>query len=211
MDTENTPYSIKKPEGWDNIAAFSRGGDKPPADEAEMILNQFLENIKLENCVYFPDVVNAIFRRVPAKIQAENYGHLRPGNSFVLQDTTAKAQFYRVNEPVPIVQLAADTTGRSRRDNAEYGVLLKAGEGLNYEINSPIDQVLKALVKVKAVTEEPRIFIVLDQKPIIVSQNFETGEWYYNQSTPMTIKTGRHDLKLGVSRGQVIVDWIEIR
>jgi len=29
MDTKNTPYSIKKPEGWDKIAAFSRGGEKP--------------------------------------------------------------------------------------------------------------------------------------------------------------------------------------
>src|SRR5690606_31234963 len=76
MDTHNTPYSIVKPEGWDAIAEYTRNDSiKPSKELAEKAFNELLENIKLENCTYYPDVVNSILRTVPAKIEAENYGH----------------------------------------------------------------------------------------------------------------------------------------
>ncbi len=60
MDTQNTPYSINKPENWDLIAEYTRGGAKPDSLLAEKAFNDLLENIKLANCVYFEDVTNAI-------------------------------------------------------------------------------------------------------------------------------------------------------
>lgn len=211
LDTKNTPYSIIKPDGWEKIVAYSRGGEKPQADEAEAILHQFLENIKLEKCEFFPDVVNAVFRRIPARIQAENYGHLGAGYSYVLNDTSKNAEFYRLNEPVPIIQLSDSAGQRSRRDEDEYAVVLRKGEGLNYEINSTLDQVVKILIKVKAKSANPQIFAFLDRKPIVLSQNFSTEQWYYNQGTPTTVTKGKHDLKIGVGRGEVVIDWIEVR
>jgi hypothetical protein len=212
MATTNTPYSVVKPEGWDKIAAFSRGGEKPNAEEAEAILNQFLENIKLENCEYFNDVVTAVFRRVPARIEAENFGHLGEGNSFVIKDTSTLSEYYRTNEPVQIVLIEPDSTNNPKRDGANYGVRLKAGEGLNFAVHTRIDRVMKILVKVKAVSpQRPIMFMAMDQKPVQLSQNYDLDQWYYNQSSPMTYKIGKHDLKLMVDRGEVIVDWIELR
>ena len=77
METRNTPYSIKTPQDWKVMMAYSRntGGDKPTTEMARKALNELLQNIRLENCVFFPDVVNAIFRRVPGTVEAENYGH----------------------------------------------------------------------------------------------------------------------------------------
>ncbi|MBN1465721.1 glycoside hydrolase family 5 protein [candidate division KSB1 bacterium] len=210
MATRNTPYSIKEPEGWEKIAAYSRGGEKPSAPEAEAILSQFLQNIKLENCTYFDDVVSAIFRRVPARIEAENYGHLGDGNSYELQDTSHTAQHYRINEPVPIIKIS-EAEEHSRRDDAEYAVILKAGEGLNYEINTSIDRIMKVIVKIKANSEGPIIFMALDKKVTPMSQNYSREQWFFNQSSPMTVTRGRHDLKIMVDRGEVIVDWIEMR
>ncbi|MBN1558814.1 glycoside hydrolase family 5 protein [candidate division KSB1 bacterium] len=210
MDTKNTPYSIVKPEGWDAIADYSRGGEKPSAQQAEVILQQFLDNIRLENCIYFEDVVNAFFRRVPARIEAENYGHLGEGNSYEIQDISQNAQYYRINEPVPIIKIAGDE-GRSRRDNSEYAVVLKAKEGLNYEINTTIDRVMKIMIKVKAKSDRPYVFMALDQKPVQLSQNYSREQWFYNASPPMTVTRGRHDLKIMVDRGEVIIDWIEMR
>jgi len=34
MKTQNTPYSIKAPPGWDTIRAYSRGQDRPSRDVA---------------------------------------------------------------------------------------------------------------------------------------------------------------------------------
>ena len=53
MDTQNTPYSIKKPANWDLISEYTKGGTKPDAAIAEKALNELLENIKIANCYLF--------------------------------------------------------------------------------------------------------------------------------------------------------------
>lgn len=209
MDARNAPYSIKKPDGWDKIAAFSRGGDKPEPAEAEIILNTFLENIKLAHCEYYPDVVNSIFRRLPAKIQAENFGHRGAEQSYHLNKKNSNALYYRTHEPVPIVQLEKNHAKNWRRNTARYAVELQGGEWLNYEINSPIDQVLLMLLKVKALTADPAVHIEIDGNPIALSSNYKVDAFFYNRSTPTTISKGRHDLRLVVDSGRVVVDWMQ--
>ena len=118
------PYSIKRPEGWDQVAAFSRGRAKPLRQAAQQTLDELLENIKLENCVYYPDVVNAILRRVPGSVEAENYGHDGAGKSYSVKDASVRSEYYRTSEPVPVViadglkgesQVTLETAGESVR------------------------------------------------------------------------------------------------
>ena len=52
--------------------------------------------------IYFEDVCNAILTRVPAKIEAENYGHDGFNRSYFVADTVNKSKFYRKDEPVKI-------------------------------------------------------------------------------------------------------------
>ncbi|MDZ7315856.1 MAG: cellulase family glycosylhydrolase [candidate division KSB1 bacterium] len=207
MDTKNTPYSIKRPEGWDKIVEFSRGGEKPSAEEALRSLNQLLENVKLENCDFFPDVVQAVFRRVPARIQAENYGHEGEGLSYALLDPTGFAKVYRPNEPVPIVELPEE----SEHDRKAYGVVLQADEWLAYPINSAIDQVLKVMVKARAETQLPDMHIELDGKKIALGRNYYPGKFYFNFSVPFVIPKGSHEIKLVVDEGKLTIDWFELQ
>ena len=74
MDTRNTPYSIKLPAQWAAVAAYSRDGEKPSREIAQQAFDELLVNIRLENCVFFPDVVNAMLRRAPGRIEGENFG-----------------------------------------------------------------------------------------------------------------------------------------
>ena len=209
MDTTNTPYSIIKPEGWEKIAAFSRGGEKPSEEEAKIILDQFLENIKLANCEYYPKVANAIFRRLPARIEAENYSHRGNGVSYRLADTLSTSQHYRTNEPVKILALPHANQVNDRNKNQDFAVQLKAGEWLHYQVNSSIDQILKVLVKVKADSDAPEFHLELDERIINVNANFQNKNFVYGSSVPATIKKGRHNLKLVVDKGSIVVDWFE--
>jgi len=209
MDTKNTPYSIKKPEGWDKIAAFSRGGEKPDPAEAKIILDQFIENIKLENCDYYEEVVNALFRRLPGLIEAENFTHRGEGISFHVINPHSRSKHYRPNEPVPINKLSGDRLGNNRRNNAAFAVRLQEGEWLHYEINSPKDQILKALVKVKSKTPKAALHLELDDKVLDLNTNFSPNTFVYGNSQPTTILRGQHDLKMVVDKGVVIVDWLQ--
>jgi hypothetical protein len=131
MDTKNTPYSIKKPENWDLIAEYTKEGQKPDSLVSEKAFNELLENIKLENCEFFEDVTNAIFNRIPGKIEAENYGHQGLNYSYFVNDTSKKSQFYRVKEPVKI--LLNDST--KKEHVSEQYVLLNENEWANYDFN----------------------------------------------------------------------------
>ncbi len=102
MDTQNTPYSIKRPNDWDLISAYTKGSSRPDSIRAEKIFNELLENIQLANCDYFEDVCNAILTRIPAKIEAENYGQGGYNRSYFVKDTLNKSKFYRTSEPVKI-------------------------------------------------------------------------------------------------------------
>jgi hypothetical protein len=146
MDTTNTPYSINRPAGWDQIVAYSRGDDKPSIQVAQKAFDELIENIKLENCVYFPDVVNAILRRVPGRIEAENYGHQGPGRSYFVKDAAQKAKHYRTSEPVPIVPLDPDDT----RLRAGQCIRLGEGEWTAYEVDTRGYGQLRATIRAKA-------------------------------------------------------------
>jgi endoglucanase len=61
----NNPVGIKQPEGYDKLLNYWSGkGEKPSETEAWTILQQLLQNIKLENNIFHPDVVDALFRQV---------------------------------------------------------------------------------------------------------------------------------------------------
>src|SRR5208282_432423 len=98
---------------------FSRqsGADKPSPEASQKAFDELLQNIRLENCVFFPDVVNALFRRVPGKVEAENYDHEGLNNSYFVKTNTARAGYYRTSEPVPVELL--EKNGQAIRLNAD--------------------------------------------------------------------------------------------
>jgi endoglucanase len=204
MDTTNTPYSIKRPSGWDQVVAYSRGRDKPSAEVAQRAFDELIENIKLANCVYFPDVVNAILRRLPGKLEAENYGHRGAGKSYSVRDASQKAKYYRTSEPVPVEPLEPDDT-RLRRGQC---IKLSAGEWTGYEFNNPRWGEFHASVRAKA-EAVPAVFEISSdegQGPTITIT--ETG-WNEIDLGYVDLAEGAHTATLTVTEGTVYFDWLK--
>jgi hypothetical protein len=78
MQCASSPYSVKKPEHWDALLAYTKGGAKPSKTESVAMLDEYLENMKLENCVENPEVTNAVFRCPPCSLRATDFDQL-PG------------------------------------------------------------------------------------------------------------------------------------
>lgn len=202
MDTANTPYSINKPEGWDAIAQYSRDGTKPDAALAQKAFDQLLENIKLQNCVYFPDVVNAMFRRIPGRVEAENYGHQGEGKSYFVKDASQKAKNYRTEEPVPIDAFQ----GQGRRGSSGQYVTLNEGEWTAYDVRSLAPQTLTAKIRVKADSVPAAFTVSLNGK----EQKIEIAEtgWKEISLDKAEFLKDWNSVKIQVTGKTVNVDWI---
>ncbi len=203
MDTTNTPYSIERPSGWDQIVAYSRGQGKPSAEVARKAFDELIENIKLENCVYYPDVVNAILRRIPGKIEAENYGHRGAGKSYYVKDASYRSPYYRTSEPVPVEALE----GSDRRPRGGQCIKLQAGEWTTYEFSNRTPREFHATVRAKA-DAVPAVFEVTSKGNGPTITIAQTG-WNEIDLGYVDLASGDHTATVEVLEGTVYFDWLE--
>ncbi len=206
MDATNAPYSINRPDGWDEIVAYSRGRDKPSKELAQKAFDQLIENIKLENCVYFEDVVNSMLRRAPARIEAENYGHDGLNKSYFVKDTSPNSKLYRTSESVP-VEMADSQGNRRRRSSAQY-IVLKAEEWTAYTIDGLQSQSFDLVVKAKATTAPASFTFSLNGS----DQKIEISDTDWKDIDLKTIKArqGANDIRVKVNSGTICFDWLSL-
>ena len=225
MDTTNTPYSIRPPENWDKVARYAgslegnkpegRGyGDtrqyheKPAPEEALKIFNEFIENIKLKNCVYFENVVSSIFRRVPAKIEAENFGRQGEGKSYSVLEPREISKIYRTEEPVKIELFNEVMTGQSRRP-VDLCAILQKSEWLAYDFNSFTDKKLDLVVNVKSEKGKGKLkFSAGDQN---VEIEVLEGDWTEIYAGKIKVNKGKNSIKMTVTEGILKIDWFELK
>ncbi|MFN8255309.1 MAG: cellulase family glycosylhydrolase [Bacteroidales bacterium] len=205
MDTKNTPYAIKRPENWELISAYSEGNQKPDAAAAEKVLDEFLNNIKLANCQFYPEVSNAIFNRVPGKIESENYGHNGYLKSYFVKDTATKSQFYRLLEPVKI-KLIGD--GQKGELNEQY-IELNESEWTVYQFNSLEPKKCQLSIKVAAEIVPTRISLQLNGN----NSEFEVinKDWTEVTVSEVSLNAGENELKIKVTSNQIKIDWISFK
>lgn len=204
MDTRNTPYSINKPTNWEQIVKYSHGKEKPSAEIAQKAFDELIENIKLANCVYFPDVVNSIFRRAPVKIEAENYGHQGNNRSYHVSDTTKLAKFYRTNEPVMIELIDF----KENQFLSGQCIRLNSGEWAKYTFNNKELKNAKISIRASKNTDRATLKFSLNSKTDI--KEISEEKWHEIVLPEINLKQGLNEIKLTVTNGSISFDWINV-
>ncbi|HPH32830.1 MAG TPA: cellulase family glycosylhydrolase [Chitinophagaceae bacterium] len=205
MDTENTPYSIKKPANWDLIAEYSRGGTKPDPAICIRAFDELLENIKLTNCVYYQDVCNAILTRIPGKIEAENYGHTGYMQSYFVRDTTARSAYYRKTEPVKIALDSKD----EKQFWSEQSVEVKKSEWLNYTFASEDGNKRKLTIRASAVNGPVLLELRMNKRKLKVMVS-DTGFTEIDLGN-VPVKQVGNTIRVLVKSGVVKIDWLKLQ
>jgi len=204
MNTQNTPYSIKPPEGWNKVVAYSETG-KNVAKNSEKIFNQLLENIKIENCDFFPNVVNSMLRRLPLKIEAENYGQEGYLKSYFVKDTLTKSSLYRIQEPVKVVLIKNDSTSLA----SEQAITLNDHEWTSYQVKSVESKKYKVTVKVKTIGKPATVTLFVNGESVSV-RIANTGWTELNLKSKL-FKQGENKIKIYVKTGSIELDWINVK
>lgn len=203
MDTRNTPYSIKLPAQWAAVAAYSRDGEKPSREIAQQAFDELLVNIRLENCVFFPDVVNAMLRRTPGRIEGENFGPDGQNKSYFVSDPHRLSKYYRLSAPVVI-------TGRetAHPKESDQNITLNAKEWTAYSIASESSKDYRITVKVKAVSApaEAQLISGKQVRQVTITQN----TWQEIKLDAIRLNRGANRLKFLVTSGTADLDWIAL-
>ncbi len=73
MACTNSPYSVKKPKDWDLLIGYTHGGPRPSYQQAQAMLDEYLENMKLENCDYNPRVDASVLRLPGCRVRGTDF------------------------------------------------------------------------------------------------------------------------------------------
>jgi hypothetical protein len=202
MEARNSPCSIKAPAQWQAVVAYSRGGAKPSRDVAQAAFAELLNNIRLDHCTFFPDVVNAMLRQAPARIEAENYGQEGFNKSYFVKDTQRLSKVYRTSEPVLVT-----TLGTSDWRSGQY-ITLGATEWTAYTIGSATTKEYRLTARAKAAASAAEGQLVLGDQ--VLRAALPSTGWTEIKLGTLALAQGPNRLVWHINKGIADLDWIEL-
>jgi hypothetical protein len=146
VETSTSPCSVVAPAGWRHVTEYAAGkASKPTPAEARRTLDELLEAMTFERCVYRSDVISALFRRPPIKIPAVGFGFRGQGRSYQTVDAEPLPGF-RSDDQVTIRSAHgtyggeidwSHTADGTRSAEDALVVSLAEGEWVAYDFQTP--------------------------------------------------------------------------
>ncbi|OAB40241.1 glycoside hydrolase family 5 protein [Paenibacillus antarcticus] len=217
MNTSNSPYSIRMPEGWNLLTDYLEGGLKPDAATSEAILNQYLDHIRLERCDAYPGISRSLLRHLPLQIPAEFYRQ-GDGVGFGIMKKEENQIGLRSSDYVPMRMIASENDkpsyhsegGKLWDENNTVCVKLHSGDWLVYDalcvetnrfdlrVRLNMANRKDAVLSIELEGNQPVTCIVSDEgwNEILLMGN-------------ITVVGGPVQVTFRVLSGQVDVDWLE--
>lgn len=141
MACTNSPYSVNLPNDYSLIMDYIDRGPHPGYRKAQEIFDEYLENIKLENCQENAAVIRHVLRRIPFSLRATDFDQC-PGKGRAFSGTAKEDDTinYRGGCGMRLVEL--EKPSGEKRPGFDcgwdrYGLLLEAGEYACYQVEIP--------------------------------------------------------------------------
>ena len=218
----NQPLEIKQPDGYEELLDYWSGkGEKPSPEDALRTINEWLENLKLENNIFHPDVVDAMFRQVYAHdaipfgknriavgtvLPAVDFDMGRQGIAYYDTDTASyhytpgihtqgnRGRSYR-NDGVDI-----------RPDSSGYHIFhIEDGEWLQYTVNIVDEGISELLLEIATETASGQVTVHIDgqvlTQPIAVPTTGSVQQWQHIPVQIPALTKGTHVLRIHADKG----------
>lgn len=230
IGTISAPYSSPITTGWENLLKYWNGQSaKPSVTTAKTWLMQQADALKIENCLFRPDVPDAMFRQVqsptrvpyaqitlPGKIHATDYDMGPYGVAWmdeVYQNisggkSTNNGYQYR-NDGVDI-EICTDVSGGTNGFNVGW---IEANDWMTYTINVPEAFTGPMTIRYASATGGGYLRIFLNGlslvSPVTMPSTGGWQTWTTKSAGNVTIPAGTHELKLQSLIGGFNLNWVE--
>lgn len=210
MDNTNSPYSVNLPEGWNQIMEYTRGGVHPGYEQACAILDQYLENIKIENCTYNAEVTQAVLRLPGCTVRATDFDEL-PGKGITYSGLRSEGNLYnyRFNTGMRIVE---DIKLETLQKRFFFDILwdrflleMTDGEFAAYSINDTADDSSAAFVY--SCDQPVSVTVLQDEKELTTLSLNSNGEKQTTDPVPLS-EAGTSRIKIVVNTGTLRLEKI---
>ncbi len=228
FDTVVGPFSVASTTGYASLVSYWNGsGAKPSAAAGTTALLGMADKLKLDNCTYHPDVVDAMMRTpfdntpkafssnlIPGRLYAVNYD--MGNNNFAYKDEVyqATSQGTTYNTGYQYRNDGVDIEKCSDLPTNGYDVgWTAANEFLNFTVNAA--QTRKYTVTLRAAVNDANSMVgmIWDNAPASQKILAQTGGWTawttQNLGT-VDLTAGTHTLKLYFYTGGFNVNFIDI-
>lgn len=216
IDNDCAAYILgfRNPDNWKVITDyFYEGGRKPSYQEAISILDEWLENVRFENCTVRYDRVNHILRKGSFEIPAIGYD---PEHEHAGTWTYALYNGYRREDRMHLVYedeyRYADLGGLNnlRKDKTKYGdfahmhVLLEEGDCVSYTFRDP-EKSLLVKAEYKA-DDNFELVITVDGEMGTDRQFLKAGRFVSDEL--VRLEAGVHTVTIRAEKGSCILKRI---
>jgi endoglucanase len=221
LDTDNSPCSINLPKDWQLLIDYLEGGEKPEPEKAQEILAEYLDNLLLDNCTYYKDVVDALLRRSPVRIPAIFYGYKGADVSFgrTSEPQEVSRISFRESDGMDIRFISSELTapnfqhgrGESWRPEDKLCLKLATGEWTVYEFTVPA-AVSSFELKLRLLLhgESSSLAVSLDER-LIGTVSGSDHDWTVTELTDeASLEAGTHRIIARAVNGPVSLEWLYV-
>jgi hypothetical protein len=230
----NNPLEIEFPKGYETLLNYWNGeGTKPLPEEAYKILMQLARNSRIENCIYHPDVIDALFRQVysfqsiPFKknllgnntiIRAVDYDLGRSGIAYYDIDSadyhiSRGGNWVVWNKGVSYRNDGVDIAGSKDHSSHEYFVTdINTGEWLQYTVKAPVKRTYTITLGVAADNSDGKLMLSLNgadySKTLAVPDTGGMQQWKTISFQQVLFRKGDNVLRIKAQNGGFNLKYI---
>lgn len=213
MDCENSPCSVRVPEGWDELMGFVTGGPHPGHSRAQEILEQYLGNMDYSRCDHNDSLRAHLFRTPGCTVRATDFDEL-PGRGLSYSGTREEAPLYpyrrdtgmAIREEQTLQTLPRRFTFDCRWDR--FTLELCPGEFATYTVNDPADG---SEVLFTYRSEEPVEVTVWQDDRALGSFTWPAAK-PFTAAPPLPLRAaGESHIRLQVTAGSLSLETVQFR
>lgn len=228
LGDQNNPLTVKMNPGYRELLEYWRGNaPKPSESEARDALMQLAENLKLENCIYNRDVIDAMFRQTRTAETKPYKPHSFPGKVYAVDYDLGRVKHAYYDNDYSNTEFRAPTNrgGAYRNDGVDiepcedqtsngYNVgWIEDGEWLQYTIQVEEEGSYALSFRVAAEQEGGKFHLTMDGQQvgnkITVPNTGGYQKWQTLEMEPVFMEAGTHTFQIRIDTGGFNLNFFE--